>query len=437
MPPHLDRTDARPASAGDAFAPPASLPVRCEALPWLVGGRLVFRVPRLPGARARRSWRSILFALSVDLVLGYAGHRHAWTRRLSSGRGPIRRVILAAQTAGASRLRGLLARGGSWRRCIGPRLTVRDRAADHGPDAADADAGRRRHALRSSGQQGSDRWTGGADGLQGMEVWPIFGAVPLRPVRRDGLFLLPGSCYLAALARSSGTIVYSAFGRSLTGIRENVARMRAIGAPVEPPPADGVRTFAAGARGDLRALSSAQTTQFVGLGVLSLERSGTVLIMLIIGGVGQLYGAFIGVPALHGRAGSLRDASIPVYWYFWIGLFMVLRRSCSPGAVRSASWGRSRAPPRSVLWSAHAHECSSIWRHRRSVQERSARYAVAQQHQLPARTRRAARADRARTARGRRPFVNLVTGALHTDVRGASCSAGEEISQPARKPRRV
>src|SRR5262249_7825571 len=67
----------------------------------------------------------------------------------------------------------------------------------------------------------------------------------------------------------------------------------------------------------------AQITQFVGLGVLSLERSGNILIMLIIGGTGQLYGAFIGVP-LYMIAQDRFSTIDPVYWYFWIGLFMVL-----------------------------------------------------------------------------------------------------------------
>src|SRR5205807_6296359 len=67
----------------------------------------------------------------------------------------------------------------------------------------------------------------------------------------------------------------------------------------------------------------AQTTAFVGLSSLSLDRSGSVLIMLIIGGVGRLYGAFIGVP-LYMIAQDRFSQIQPVYWYFWIGLMMVL-----------------------------------------------------------------------------------------------------------------
>ena len=67
----------------------------------------------------------------------------------------------------------------------------------------------------------------------------------------------------------------------------------------------------------------AQTTQFVGLDALSFDRSGVMLIMLILGGVGRLYGAFIGVPLY--MIAQDRFAEIdPVYWYFWIGLLLVL-----------------------------------------------------------------------------------------------------------------
>jgi branched-chain amino acid transport system permease protein len=116
-------------------------------------------------------------------------------------------------------------------------------------------------------------------------------------------------------------LVYSPFGRSLTGIRENVLRMHAIGAPVLRRRLV-IYTISAALAGIAGALM-AQTTGFVGLSFLNLERSGGVLIMLIIGGVGRLYGAFIGVP-LYMIAQNLFSEVQPVYWYFWIGLLMVL-----------------------------------------------------------------------------------------------------------------
>src|SRR5205823_2740523 len=162
------------------------------------------------------------------------------------------------------------------------------------------------------------RWTGGADGLQGMEVWPIFGAFRF-DLFGETAYIYCGIALLACwlVVRS---IVHSPFGRSLTGIRENVRRMHAIGSPVSQRLliAYTISAALAGISGAL----IAQTTQFVGLGVLSLERSGTILIMLIIGGIGQLYGAFIGVP-LYMIAQDRFSEIDPVFWYFWIGLFMI------------------------------------------------------------------------------------------------------------------
>jgi len=161
--------------------------------------------------------------------------------------------------------------------------------------------------------------TGGDDGLQGMEVWPIFG------VFRFDLFGRTAYAYCLVvlfvcwwLARR---LVHSPFGRSLTGIRENARRMHAIGTPVAHRRLV-IYTISAALAGISGALI-AQTTQFVGLTSLSLDRSGTVLIVLIIGGVGQLYGAFIGVP-LYMVAQDRFSEIDPVYWYFWIGLLMVV-----------------------------------------------------------------------------------------------------------------
>src|SRR5215510_81495 len=125
-------------------------------------------------------------------------------------------------------------------------------------------------------------------------------------------------------------IAHSPFGRSLTGIRENLLRMHAIGAPVARRRLV-IYTISGALAGGSGALM-AQTTQFVSLSFLSLERSGTVLIMLIIGGVGQLYGAFIGVP-LYMVAQNRFSEIDPVYWYFWVGLLMVVAVVFARGGV--------------------------------------------------------------------------------------------------------
>ena len=182
----------------------------------------------------------------------------------------------------------------------------------------------------------ASRFTGGADGLQGMQVWPIFGVFKFDMFGRTAFLYCLAVLFLCWLIVR--TIVHSAFGRSLTGIRENVMRMHALGAPVNRRKVL-VYTLSAALAGVAGALI-AQTTQFVGLGVLSLERSGTILIMLIIGGVGQLYGAFIGVPLY--MITQDRFATVdPVYWYFWIGLFMVLLVLFARGGVLGV-WARWR-----------------------------------------------------------------------------------------------
>jgi branched-chain amino acid transport system permease protein len=162
------------------------------------------------------------------------------------------------------------------------------------------------------------RWTGGDDGLSGMDVWPILGLFCFDMFGRVAFLYCLVVLLLGWLVARA--IVHSPFGRSLTGARENIARMHAIGAPVERRRLI-IYTISAGLAGASGALI-AQTTSFVGLTSLSLERSGNALIMLIIGGVGRLYGAFVGVPLFMIAQDRFSEID-PVYWYFWIGALMV------------------------------------------------------------------------------------------------------------------
>jgi branched-chain amino acid transport system permease protein len=175
-----------------------------------------------------------------------------------------------------------------------------------------------------------------------MEVWPIFGQFRFDMFGRTGYLYCLAVLFLCwYLARH---IVHSPFGRSLTGIRENVRRMHAIGAPVFQRllAAYALSAALAGVAGAV----FAQTTQFVGLTSFALDRSGTLLVMLILGGVGRLYGAFIGVPLymiLQDRFSSID----PVYWYFWMGLMLVLVVVFAPGGAfglidRVRDWRRRK-----------------------------------------------------------------------------------------------
>ena len=283
-----------------------------EALPWLVAVAAYVAFPSYLALGAQ-ILAMILFALSADLVLGYAGIvtlGHA----AFFGTGAYTAGILAAHGWGEP-ITGLIA-GGSAAALIGllsglivlrtTGLTLLMQTLVVATMLAEA-------ANKAS------FITGGDDGLQGMEVWPIFGRLRFDMFGNTGYFYCLTVLFLCWLA--ARRIVHSPFGRSLTGIRENVRRMRAIGAPVTHRRLV-IYTIAAGFAGISGALI-AQTTQFVSLSFLSLERSGTVLIMLIIGGIGRLYGAFIGVP-LYMIAQDRFSTIDPVYWYFWIGLMMVL-----------------------------------------------------------------------------------------------------------------
>jgi len=283
-----------------------------EALPWLAAfaGYFVFPSYLALGAQILAT---ILFALSADLVLGYAGivtlghaaffGTGAYTAGILAANGwgePITGLLAAAAAAGLLGLvSGLVVLRTTGLSLLMQTLVVATMVAEAANKASFI--------------------TGGDDGLQGMEVWPIFGWLRFDLFGRTAyLYCLVVVLLCWWLARH---IVHSPFGRSLTGIRENVRRMHAIGAPVSRRRLL-IYTISAVLAGISGALI-AQTTQFVSLSFLSLERSGTVLIMLIIGGVGRLYGAFIGVP-LYMIAQDRFSTVQPVYWYFWIGLLMVV-----------------------------------------------------------------------------------------------------------------
>lgn len=292
-----------------------------ETLPWLATLGAFFVVPDYL-ALGSQILITILFALSVDLVLGYAGivtlgqaaffGTGAYTAGILAVHGwgePVSGLIAGGLMAG---LVGLMS-GMLILRTQGLTLLMQTLVVA----ALLYEFANKAHAL-----------TGGADGLQGMEVWAIFGVFRFDMFGRVAFVYSAVVLFFCWLA--TRTLVHSAFGRSLTGVRENILRMRAIGAPVERRKLI-VYTFSAVLAGIAGALL-AQTTQFVGLGTLSLERSGAILVMLIIGGVGRLYGGFVGVP-LYMIAQDRFAAIDPVYWYFWIGLFMVLLVLFARGGV--------------------------------------------------------------------------------------------------------
>jgi branched-chain amino acid transport system permease protein len=160
--------------------------------------------------------------------------------------------------------------------------------------------------------------TGGFNGLQGVHTWKLLGTFE---------FDLYGyTAYAYALAvlfvifLVARRIIYSPFGLALRGIRENGARMPAIGAPTHSHIRT-IYTIAAIIAG-IAGATLTQTTETVSLEALGFQRSADVLVMLIVGGTGRLYGGLIGA-AVYMVARDQFSGLNPQYWYFWIGLLLI------------------------------------------------------------------------------------------------------------------
>lgn len=161
--------------------------------------------------------------------------------------------------------------------------------------------------------------TGGADGLQGMQMGKVLGLFAFDLYGRTAyLYTLAVLFALFCFARR---LIGSPFGLALRGIRENPRRMPAIGSPVARRLIT-VYTIAAVIAGVAGALL-AQTTQFVALDVLGFNRSAEILIILILGGTGRLYGGLIGALVFMVAQDHFSGVD-PKYWQFWLGSFLVL-----------------------------------------------------------------------------------------------------------------
>jgi branched-chain amino acid transport system permease protein len=184
-----------------------------------------------------------------------------------------------------------------------------------------------------------DGITGGADGLQGVVMGPVLGRFEFDLYGQTAawysltVLLL---CFL--LARR---LVHSPFGATLMAVRDNRLRAMAIGIPVNAR-LTVVYTLAAGVAGAAGALLS-QTTGFASLDVFSIERSADVVMMLVIGGIGWLYGGILGAivfKVLHDVIAGIT----PQYWTFWVGLFLVVLMLVGRDRLlRPSSWLSQRA----------------------------------------------------------------------------------------------
>jgi branched-chain amino acid transport system permease protein len=164
-----------------------------------------------------------------------------------------------------------------------------------------------------------DHITGGADGLQGVVTGPLFGVFEFDLAARTASFYSLAVLFLAFLLLRR--IVHSPFGVSLQALRDNRLRLGAVGMSVSTRLAVAY-TLGAALAGTAGALL-AQTTGFASLDVLEFHRSADVMLALVIGGAGWLWGGLAGAIAFKVMHDVL-SAFTPQYWTFWIGLFLVV-----------------------------------------------------------------------------------------------------------------
>lgn len=279
---------------------------------WAVAGATVVL---LPGSHLLLNEIAIigLFALSLDLILGYAGI-------VSLGHAAF--FGLGAYAAGLLAKHGLqdpllgLAFAGALAAALGLATSV---FVLRGTDLTKlmVTLG---VALVLAEVANQAAWlTGGADGLQGVIMGPVLGLFEFDIFGRTAyVYSLAVTFLLFVLARR---VVASPFGLSLKAIRDNPLRARAVGIPVNRRLV-AVYTLSAAYAGIAGALL-AQTTQFVSLDVLAFHRSADVLLVLVIGGAGYLYGGLIGAVLFKVLQDHLA-AITPQYWHFWIGLLLVV-----------------------------------------------------------------------------------------------------------------
>ncbi len=189
-----------------------------------------------------------------------------------------------------------------------------------------------------------DKITGGADGLQGVVMGPLLGRFAFDMGGRVAyLYSLTVLIVLFFIARR---VVHSPFGYGLRAIRDNPQRATAIGIGSNVRLA-AVYTLAATYAGIAGALL-AQTTGFASLDVYDFHRSADVLLVLVIGGVGWLYGGLIGA-VLFTLMHEILSGLTPQYWQFWIGLLLIVLVLAGRGRI--GRMARRLLPPR---WRAAA-----------------------------------------------------------------------------------
>ncbi len=258
--------------------------------------------------------RLALFALSLDLILGYAGivslgHAAffgigAYGAGLLAMHGIVSQPALALVVAGlAATLVGFLTSFLVIRGVDLTRLMVTLGIA----------------LLLEALAERYSNITGGTDGLQGIEMAPLLGLFSFDMFGKIGFFYALAVLFVLFLV--ARRIVHSPFGLSLRAIKNNPLRAAAIGVPVNRR-LIAIYTLASFYAGIAGALFT-QTTQLASLDVFSFERSADLMLVLVIGGTGYLYGGLIGAVVFR-MLQEFFSSLTPQYWQFWIGLVLVV-----------------------------------------------------------------------------------------------------------------
>ena len=284
-----------------------------ECVFWLLAVAMIFLFPNRYLILTEIAWLA-LFALSLDLILGYAGivslgHAAffgvgAYTAGLLAMHGLIKEPVIALLAAGLlATLLGFLTSFLIIRGTDLTRLMVTLGIASM--------------FYPLSIQYSS--LTGGSDGLQGITIAPVLGLFRFDMFGKTAfIYCLIVLFVLFLVARR---IVHSPFGMSLRAIKNNALRAAAIGIPVNRR-LIAIYTFAAFYAGIAGGLFT-QTTALASPDVFSFERSADLLLVLVLGGAGYLYGGLIGAVAFK-ILQEFFSTLTPQYWQFWIGLVLVI-----------------------------------------------------------------------------------------------------------------
>ncbi|GMO16068.1 branched-chain amino acid ABC transporter permease [Bradyrhizobium sp. TM233] len=258
--------------------------------------------------------RLALFAMSLDLILGYAGivslgHAAffgvgAYAAGLLALQGIVNEPVLALIVAGLAAM--VLGFATSF-------LVIR------GVDLTRLMVTLGIALLLEALAERFSNVTGGTDGLQGIEMQSIFGQIPFDMFGKAGFFYSLAVLFLLFLF--ARRVVHSPFGLSLRAIKNNPLRAAAIGIPVNRR-LIAIYTLAAFYAGVAGALFT-QTTAIASLDVFAFERSADLMLVLVIGGTGYLYGGLVGA-VIFRMLQEVFSTITPQYWQFWIGLVLVV-----------------------------------------------------------------------------------------------------------------